>query len=117
MKKYLVQIDFRYDNSGGDYVSKKITVGGVFDDFDTAAMAGNEVLKGLEKRFPLHRFPDGSLAAKARLGRNLGPFGTNGDIVSNTGYLKTPFVFYVTVNTLYFDDIAGVVDIALSEIG
>jgi len=106
MEKYLVDIEFRYSDAPryeDDYTSrtKKATIG-VYDNFNEACVAGNNLLENLESKFKLHKFPDGTSANKSRFSKNGGCFGSKNDLVTNLAYLKTPFSFYAQIKTLKY---------------
>ena len=104
MTKYLVTIEFRYEDApkheeGSEYRSDKITIG-VYDDFDEACKNGNSLLENLESKFDLHVFPSGVKAAKERFSKNGGCFGSKNTLVTNLAYLKTPFQFFAKITAL-----------------
>lgn len=114
MTKELLQIEFRYlDAPKGEYDSehktKTITIG-VFDTFVEACEAGNNLMKQMESKFPLHVFPDGREARKERFSRTGGAFGTPLRLITNLAYLKTPFEFYAKITPLHFDDIDATIN-------
>lgn len=115
MKKYLVTVEFRYldDPSYGfsEYKTKNVTLG-VYDDFDAACAAGNNILENLESKFSIHTFPTGQQANKERFSKNGGCFNSKKTLVSNLAYLKTPFYFCAKITTLDYLDI----DETVSEI-
>lgn len=92
MKKYLVDIEFRYRDNR---FSKTITIG-VYDNFTDACTNGNSVLEQLEDLYPKSH----SQSTKERFSQNGGPCGTQNNLITNLGYLKTPFDFFARVNTL-----------------
>lgn len=109
MEKFLVTIEFRYsDKPKGEYdcsfKGKTITIG-VYDDFDEACVNSNKLLEKLESRFTIHTFPDGSEAKRGRLSKNGGCFGGKNILVTNLAYLRTPFEFYVKIQTLHYLDV------------
>lgn len=112
MEKYLVTIEFRYNNaphfSDSTYHIKTVTIG-VYDDFEDACKYGNELLVNLESKFKLHRFPDGRYANKERFSKTGGCFGSKRDLITDLAYLKTPFSFFAKITTLRFDDIDNVI--------
>ena len=91
MEKHLVAVEFRYngkpDKIGCTTYSKTLTIG-VYDSFDDAIDNGNEFLEYMETIFPLRH------SRKERFGKNNGPFGDKTTLVSELGYLKTPFSFF-----------------------
>jgi hypothetical protein len=115
MEKYLLTIEFRYSDAPtykDEYTSrnKEVTIG-VFDDFDSACVEGNKLMETLESRFPLHVFPNGrGTAPKERFSKNGGPFGSKKNLISDMGYLKTPFSFYAKITTLKYGDIDSILD-------
>lgn len=109
MKKYLVQIEFRYldaPKSGFNYTqhNKTITIG-VFDNFNDACKNGNKYLEILESNYKIHGFPDGREAKKQRFSETGGAFGHPKNLITNLAYLKTPFDFFAKIETLNFTDI------------
>jgi len=112
MEKYLVAVEFRYagepDYTGSAYYAKSLTIG-VFESFDDAIEHGNKFLEYMETLFPLS-------GQKDRFGKTNGPFRSKTTLVSNLGYLKTPFEFYAKITTLNFDDQGKFVASILSEI-
>lgn len=119
MERYLLTIEFRYkeipkSDIYSKHNSKTITIG-VFDNFDTACTEGNKLMINLESKFPIHVFPNGRGTAKReRFSKNGGAFGSKKHLITNGGYLKTPFEFYAKIETLKMDNIEetikGVVD-------
>lgn len=103
-KKYLVQLELRYrdapDDNDEDGLTQVnvVTTLGVFDDVNDAYKIGNECLEELENRFPLNK----NWNKRYRLGANNGPFGYPTHLISNLGYLITPFEFYLSVKTLKY---------------
>lgn len=102
MKKYLVSIEFRYrDAPKNDYDSghntKKVTIG-VFDDLYTGITEGNKALEVLESKFKLNP----NTNRKERFSKNGGCFGGAKTLVTNLGYLQTPFEFYAKIDTLNY---------------
>ena len=105
MEKYLVNIEFRYsDRPKGEHdcssKSKEITIG-IYDDFNEACINGNKILKLLESKYKLN--PNWN--KKERFSKNGGISGTKNILVSNLGYLQTPFTFFARIETLKYDDI------------
>ena len=109
MEQYLVQIEFRYNGADG-YTSKTITLG-VFDTRDAANDRGNKELELLESRFPLN--PNWN--KKERLSSNGGCFGKPNYLISDLGYLETPFDFFLSVKKLVYADLGPVIDNILSD--
>lgn len=96
MKKYLVSIEFRYNYI--DYqMDRQLTINtstiGVFDDINDAYEKGNDVLIELESSYKLNVYKNGTTAKKERLSKFK-------KLVTNLGYLKTPFEFYMKLTTL-----------------
>lgn len=106
MEKYLLSVEFRYvdaPKTEDDCTSRqtKIVIG-VYDSYDEACIAGNEFLESMEKRFQLHKFPNGTYAIRDRFSKNGGPFGSRNNLVTNLAYLQTPFSFYAKIETLKY---------------
>lgn len=120
MKKYLVTIKFIYSGvAKSDYdctsKTKRITIG-IYDSFDDACIHGNDVLKTLESKFKLHKFPDGTTASRDRLGKRLYSFGGRKSLVTDSAYLKTPFNFYLKIDTLNYGSITDTIDDVLDSV-
>lgn len=113
MEKYLVSIEFRYEDAPkheDDFTCRSNTVTiGVYNTFEIACAEGNTLLSILESRFELHKFPDGRTAQMERFSKNGGPFGEKKTLVTNSAYLKTPFVFFAKIKTLKFRPIDEVI--------
>lgn len=114
MEKYLVRIEFRYSDAsetedGYSSKNKMVTIG-VYDTFEEACQNGNNLLEVLESKFELHQYPDGSKASKERFSKNGGCFGSKKALVTNLAYLKTPFDFYVKIDTLEYIPIDEVIE-------
>jgi hypothetical protein len=111
MEKYLVQIEFRYNamtvhNSEPEIgrVNYTHTIG-IFEDFDSACNAGNNFLEEqLESRYK--RIAGSSL--HNRFSRD-GLFGSRTTLITNLGYLRTPFEFFAKIQTLKTWDAASVI--------
>ena len=119
MEKYLVNVEFRYNDKKPDrdednYESKTITIG-VFDTLEEANTEGNKLLEILESNYPLHEFPDGRKAAKERFSKHGGAFGSRKDLITNMAYLKTPFSFFARVKKLQYLDVQDTIDEALAS--
>lgn len=118
MEKYLVRIEFRYSDAPETedrYSSKnKMVTIGVYDTFEDACRNGNNLLETLESKFELHQFPDGRKASKERFSKNGGSFGSKKTLVTNSAYLKTPFDFYVKIETLKYNPIDEVIEDVVS---
>ena len=114
MEKYLVTIEFRYNDAPkyiDDFTSRNETVTiGVYDSFHDACKDGNKVLIKLEGKFPIHKFPSGNEAEIERFSENGGCLGRRKTLVSNLAYLKTPFQFFAKITKLTYDDIDTIVD-------
>lgn len=109
MEKYLVRIEFRYSDAPESEDSstsrnKEVTIG-VYDTFEDACKNGNNLLETLESKFELHQFPEGKKAPKERFSKTGGCFGNKKNLVTNLAYLKTPFEFYASIETLKYDSI------------
>lgn len=121
MKKYLVTIEFRYTSKreyqrgGNMHIDKTITIG-VFDDFKMACIEGNKALEVLESKFKLNIYSDGRTAPKERFSKNGGAFGYPKTLISNSGYLKTPFTFYAKITTLHYEDVAKAIEDVLKDL-
>lgn len=116
MKKYLVTIEFRYsDAPKNDYDSghntKKITIG-VFDDFDEAAAEGNKALEVFESKFKLNPHTN----RKERFTKNGGCFGNANTLITNLGYLQTPFGFYAKIDTLNYLPVSESIEDVLQSV-
>lgn len=111
-KIFKVSVEVRYYVNGydGDKVYRTVkNLIGVYDDQDQALNAGNEALRELEKLFPMHVFPNGQEAPKQRLSRII-------SIVSNLAYLKTPFDFYMEIETIFKNPIEEFVGSVLADL-
>lgn len=120
MEKYLVKIEFRYSDApeteDGSTSRNKMVAIGVYDTFEDACLNGNNMLEILESKFELHQFPDGRKAQKERFSKNGGCFGGKKTLITNLAYLKTPFEFYVKIETLKYDSIdEAVIDVVNSS--
>lgn len=109
MEKFLVTIEFRYRDAPELYPEKVITIG-VYDTFDDACNNGNFLMQTLESKYPLHKFPNGTEAKKERFSKYGAPFRTKLTLITDTAYLKTPFVFSAKITTLKFDDVEKTID-------
>lgn len=99
MEKYLVTIEFRYED-GSCQENKKITIG-VYDTFDEAEENGNKTLEVFERHFPLNE----AWNKKDRFSKNGGCFGEPKTLVTNLTYLQTPFSFYANITKLKYEDV------------
>lgn len=108
--KYLVTIEFRYlgtpKNDLDSVQNTKINTIGVFDTFETACIEGNKVLEILEASYPLNPHYN----KKERFSINGGCFNSKKDLITNLGYIKTPFEFYANITTLVYEDIQDVLN-------
>jgi hypothetical protein len=103
MEKYVVQIEFRYHKVTNckskprvSLISDIRTIG-IFDDFDSACNAGNNFLEEqLESRFQRCE----SVGSQRNRFNQDSMFGTKRDLVTNSGYLDTPFKFFAKITTL-----------------
>lgn len=105
MKKYLVTLEFRYsyiEEPEHDifHRSRTITLG-VFDTMGDACENGNKALEILESKFELNP----AYNRRERLSKNGGCFGGAKNLVTNLGYLNTPFQFFLKVTTLSFESV------------
>jgi len=112
MEKYLVTVEFRYngkpDKIGCTSYSKTLTIDG-FESFYEAIEHGNKFLEYMETIFPLN-------GQKDRFGKTNGPFRSKTTLVSDLGYLKTPFEFYAKITALNFADQSDFVADILSDL-
>ncbi len=121
MEKYLATIEFRYSKVtkyGDDttFTCKTVTIG-VYEDFEDACKAGNGMLEGMEKKFPLHVFPNGrGTAKKERFSLRGGCFGSKKDLITSGAYLKTPFEFYAKIETLKYDPVEETIDNVVEQV-
>lgn len=106
MEKYLVTIEFRYNDApkyeddSSQYVSRTITLG-VYDTRDEANESGNKALEVFETNFKLNQHHN----RKERFSNNGGPFGYPKDLITNLAYLQTPFDFFAKITTLKYEDV------------
>lgn len=105
MKKYLVEIEFRYnikpkDENDSGYRSKKIAIA-ICEDFDKAALKGNKALEIFENHFPLNKHWN----RKERFSKNGGCFGHKKNLITDSAYLETPFSFFASIKDLEFNDL------------
>lgn len=112
MKKYLLTFEIRRP-----YNDKTVSLG-MYDTYEDACNVGNEFLRLMESRFPLHVFPNGD-TKKERFGYyDLEEYQCKHNIVSNLAYLQTPFIFYAkieTINFVEFNEINGIIDDVLNK--
>jgi len=99
-KQYLTTIEYRY-NDAPKYTDEytvqhltKIVTLGVFDTIEEANNSGNKVLETLEAKYKLNP----NYNKEERLGDKY-----NKSLVSNLGYIETPFSFYLKITTLNYD--------------
>ena len=117
MEKYLVTIEFRYndapkyDDDSPQYINKTITLG-VFDTRDEANLSGNKALEIFETHFKLNPHWN----RKRRFSNNGGCFGFPNDLVTHLAYLQAPFDFYAKVTKLKYDDIEQTIINAMEAI-
>ena len=109
MDKYLVTLEFRYNDAptGSRGYSSRITTVtvGVFDNIETACDEGNKQLEILEAKFELNP----NWMVKERLSpRNR--------LVTNIAYLRTPFDFYAQVTTLRYLNTEETIENVLTSI-
>ena len=103
MEKFLLTLELRYNKApkseeeNGKYINKIITIG-VYETREEANEAGNIVLESMEKRFTLNKHRN----EKERFSSRGGVFGMPHDLISNLGYLNTPFVFFFKIEKLCF---------------
>lgn len=110
--KYLVQIEFRYNDISTDEEIRhqtKISTIGIYDCFSDACKNGNNVLETMESKFKLHEFPDGRKAERERLYQKR-------RVISNLAYLETPFSFYLQVKELKYDAIGETLENILEAV-
>lgn len=111
MDKYLVTIEFRYSDAPANdsefaSTAKSTTVTiGVFDSLEVACVEGNKQLVVLESKFKLnpHRNHKERFTPSMRL-------------ISDLGYLQTPFSFFAKIDTLRNAEIGDVVDSVLASV-
>lgn len=120
MQKYLVTITFKYHEAPKvDYSSedgliinskreKKVFIG-IYDDFDTACLHGNQLMETLESKFELYTFPDGRKSTRERFSKDGGLFGHALTCISSYSYLITPFYFLAEI-TAFSDEIETALD-------
>lgn len=104
MEKYKLTIEFRYkrvpkQDWQSDSTSQKITIG-IYDTYEEACIQGNKELEKFEKIFPLNKN-----SRNQRFSRNGGVYGSKENLITNLGYLETPFYFFAKISTLYFKDV------------
>jgi hypothetical protein len=108
MKRYLVQIEFRYtrprDRFGNTHACKTVCLG-IADTLDGAIFCGNTGLVVLEGRFRLNP----AYNTRQR-------FSKNELLITNLGYIKTPFEFYAQIVPLDFVDLGGTIADIVKEV-
>lgn len=102
--KYHVSIEFRYNDSPvGEFDStcknKTLTIG-IFDSQEEAIDQGNRTLEFLEARFDLNV----NYNQKRRFSKTGGCFGQSLTLITNLGYLQTPFEFYASITKLEYSE-------------
>ena len=112
-EQYLVAIEFRYsgapDSVGSTYRNKTTTIG-VFSDREQAYKEGNKALEHLETNFPLT-----PRKHKERFSSNGSVFGSPKHLITNTGYLATPFQFFAKITTLKLDSLETCLDAVIQS--
>lgn len=104
MTKHLVTIEFRYndvpkyDRDSG-YTTKNVTVG-VYDTIEEAIIEGNKKMEIFEKHFKLNIHHN----KKERFSKT-GFLGTPNTLISDIGYLFTPFSFFAKISKLHYLDV------------
>ena len=105
MKKYLVQIEFRYKTIPkihrpyiSDCYNKTITIG-IYDSIDEAIKQGNKSLEVLKAKFSFNEC----------FSKNGSIFGTPKTFVCKFNTQNKP-EFFATIKTLLFDDLASVME-------
>lgn len=111
MDKYLVTIEFRYSDApanDSEYATTaKTTVVtiGVFDSLDVACVEGNKQLAVLESKFKLN--PHYNRRER---------FTPNMRLITDLGYLQTPFSFFAKIDTLQYTEIGDAVDSVMASV-
>ena len=108
MEKYLLTIEFRYNDApkyryedvSAQYISKTITLG-VFDTREEANIIGNKALEVFEDYFKLNP----NYNRKERFSNNGGCFGSPNDLITPLAYLQVPFDFYAKITKLKYEDV------------
>ena len=114
MEKYILTIEFRYWNAPknqNNFTSqtKKITIG-VYDNLDHACFNGNILLEKLERKFDIHTFLNGTKSKQHRFSKNSECSENKNILITNLGYLKTPFDFCAKIEILRYDLIDELID-------
>lgn len=111
MTKFLVNIEYRYtvpetenDNEYTCYHRSITNTIGIYDTNKEAVENGNKLLEVLESQFELNPYN-----GKSR-------FSVHRNLVSNLGYLKTPFDFYALITKLEYRDIESSIQSVLADI-
>lgn len=111
MDKYLVTIEFRYSDAPANdsefAATAKTTVVtiGVFDTIDLACAEGNKQLVVLESMFTLN-------PCRNRRER----FTPSMRLITDLGYLKTPFSFFAKIDTLRYTEIGDAVNSVMASV-
>lgn len=106
MEKFLVTIEFRYNDApkyedeSYQYITKKITIG-VFDTRDEANIEGNKSLEIFEKHFKLNP----NYNRKERFSNHGGCFGLPNDLICDGAWVLTPFQVFAKITKLKYDDL------------
>jgi len=104
--QFLTTIEFRYndapkyDDDNVQHLNKIVTLG-VFDTIQEAQTAGNKVLELLESNYKLN--PNYNIKQRLGLGRY------NKNLITDLGYIKTPFSFYLKITELKYNDLEQVI--------
>ena len=111
MEKYLVTIEFRYSDApanDSEFATTAKTTAvtiGVFDSLDVACVEGNKQLVILESMFKLN--PHYNRRER---------FTPSMRLISDLGYLQTPFSFFAKIDTLRYTEIGDAVDSVLASV-
>ena len=116
MEKFLLTLELRYDDAPESeeerarYVNRLITIG-VYETREEANESGNCILESImEKKFSLNRHHNG----KERFSSRGGCFGTPKYLITELGYLNTPFSFFFKVEKLNFFAVEEEIDKAVA---
>ena len=95
MSNFLVTIEFRYTGNStvhhwikDSHISDTYTIG-IYETFEEACKGGNDVLVMMETKYKTHN--------KGRFSKNGGAFGRPNTLITNLGYLNTPFQFFAKI--------------------